>query len=127
MPPPATSVDACTDDGFHLNSGARIDGGDGVLHVSREAFRWRPWVAKRSKPVNSKGQWEVLGEVLTANNARNPLATLRLHSPSAFFCPQVAPNQSVWVRVKTRPPIWGVVRPHRRIILDWRDRAYIVT
>jgi hypothetical protein len=81
MPPPATSVDACTDDGFHLNSGARIDGGDGVLLVSGEAFRWRPWVAKRSKQlVNSKGQWEVPGEVFGALGLVWP-------RPGAFFVP----------------------------------------
>jgi len=67
-PAPATSVDACTQDGFHLNSGTRITGGDGVLLVGGEAFRWRPWVAKgdRTKLVNGKGQWEVPEEVFGA-------------------------------------------------------------
>lgn len=58
--PPATSIDACLDDGFHLNSGVKITGGDGCLLVDGEVFSWRPWEAGRKRPmVNSKGQWEV--------------------------------------------------------------------
>ena len=40
---PATSIDACTSDGFALNNMARISG-CGVLLVGGEAFRWRPWL-----------------------------------------------------------------------------------
>jgi len=43
MPPPANSVDACTDDGFHLNNGIQTTGGSGVLLLGGEAFLWRPW------------------------------------------------------------------------------------
>ena len=43
--PPATIVDACLYDGFHLNNGLKITKGDGVLLVGGEAFAWRPWGA----------------------------------------------------------------------------------
>ena len=60
MPPPATSVDVCMYDGFGLNSGLTISGGDGALLVSGEAFSWRPWTEKGSmKLVNDKGQFEL--------------------------------------------------------------------
>jgi hypothetical protein len=60
IPTPATSIDVCVSDGFHLNSGAKILGGNGVILVGGEAFAWRPWLAKGSKTlVNSKGQWDV--------------------------------------------------------------------
>jgi len=61
-PVPATSVTACLDDGFALDSGVRITGGNGALLVGGEAFAWRPW-GEGKNLVNAKGQWEVPGEV----------------------------------------------------------------
>lgn len=59
-PVPSTSIDVCMSDGFHLNSGARILDGAGVLLVGGEAFSWRPWVSRGEKRLlNKKGQWEV--------------------------------------------------------------------
>ncbi|KAH7066420.1 hypothetical protein BKA63DRAFT_524327 [Paraphoma chrysanthemicola] len=67
---PATSIDACTSDGFALNNQVRISG-SGLLLIGGEAFRWRPWVkegavdargAMTGKLLNSKGQWEVQPE-----------------------------------------------------------------
>jgi len=64
---PATSIDACTSDGFALNNQMRISG-SGILLIGGEAFRWWPWVKEGSvdskgamtgKLLNSKGQWEV--------------------------------------------------------------------
>lgn len=45
QPAPATGIDACTNDGFHLNNDVKISGA-GVLLVAGEWFRWKPWVAK---------------------------------------------------------------------------------
>ena len=69
---PSTSIDACLSDGFHLDNGIKIAGGDGVLLVAGEAFTWRPWeVAKEGGGgqkkgqgllVNKKGQFEVEDE-----------------------------------------------------------------
>jgi hypothetical protein len=59
-PAPSTSVDVCTYDGFGLNSGVTIGGGDGALLVSGEAFSWRPWEAiGEKKLLNKKGQFEI--------------------------------------------------------------------
>ena len=65
IPTPATAVDACLDDGFHLDNGVKVTNGDGVLLVAGEAFAWRPWQSfkntenpKRSM-VNGKGQFEL--------------------------------------------------------------------
>jgi NADH dehydrogenase [ubiquinone] 1 alpha subcomplex assembly factor 3 len=70
---PATSIDACTSDGFALNNQVRITG-SGVLLVGGEAFRWWPWkrdgsgtggsedVKMEGKLLNAKGQWEVDSE-----------------------------------------------------------------
>ncbi|KAH7308109.1 hypothetical protein B0I35DRAFT_483390 [Stachybotrys elegans] len=63
VPIPSTSVDVCMYDGFGLNSGKTITGGDGALLVHGEAFSWRPWVAKGSMElVNKKGQFEIPAE-----------------------------------------------------------------
>ncbi|XP_044717627.1 uncharacterized protein HRG_09135 [Hirsutella rhossiliensis] len=60
MPAPSTSVDVCLFDGFGLNSGITISGGDGALLVNGEAFAWRPWETKGSMElVNGKGQIEL--------------------------------------------------------------------
>lgn len=57
-PVPSTSVDFCMSDGFQLNSGTKILGGDGVLLIGGQAFAWRPWGPGKTF-VNAKGQWEV--------------------------------------------------------------------
>lgn len=47
-------------DGFGLNSGITITGGDGALLVNGEAFRWKPWEARGSlELVNKKGQFDL--------------------------------------------------------------------
>ncbi|KAL5384437.1 hypothetical protein DPSP01_005237 [Paraphaeosphaeria sporulosa] len=75
---PATSIDACTSEGFALNNNMRI-AGCGVLLVGGEAYRWRPWLnpqgqkgtveqdaarddAMTGRLLNAKGQWEVPDE-----------------------------------------------------------------
>lgn len=72
---PATSIDACTGDGFALNNQMRISG-CGILLVGGEAYRWRPWLLEQTregtsvergtgtdamtgKLLNTKGQWDV--------------------------------------------------------------------
>ncbi|KAL7935597.1 DUF498 domain protein [Trichoderma chlorosporum] len=63
VPVPSTSVDVCMHDGFGLNSGITIAGGDGALLVNGEAFAWRPWEANgKMKLVNEKGQFELPAE-----------------------------------------------------------------
>ncbi|KAI9371654.1 alkaline-phosphatase-like protein [Aspergillus egyptiacus] len=63
VPGPTTAVDACLDDGFHLDNGLKIRNGDGVLLVGGEAFAWRPWLVKeggeKGSMINSKGQFEL--------------------------------------------------------------------
>ena len=74
IPVPTTAVDACLDSGFHLNSGLKITGGDGVLLVGGEVFTWRPWKAtaggaggsgkggekgEKAGMVNGRGQFEL--------------------------------------------------------------------
>lgn len=63
---PTTAIDACLSDGFHLDNGVKIAGGDGCLLVGGEAFSWRPWEALPNRTpggmMNKKGQWDVAGE-----------------------------------------------------------------
>lgn len=70
VPAPTTAIDACLDDGFHLDNGVKVTGGDGVLLVGGEAFAWRPWRTiaagsdnsnsdSKTAMVNAKGQFEV--------------------------------------------------------------------
>lgn len=65
-PAPTTAIDACLDDGFHLDNGLKIIGGCGCILVSGEAFSWRPWEAggraegaQKGRMINKKGQWDV--------------------------------------------------------------------
>ncbi|KAK2629290.1 hypothetical protein QTJ16_000110 [Diplocarpon rosae] len=60
-PAPSTSIDACLWDGFHLDSGVKLNGGTGVLLVAGEAFAWRPWKTggRGLRLLNENGQWEV--------------------------------------------------------------------
>ena len=59
---PATAVDACLSDGFHLDSGLKVVGGSGVLLVAGEAFSWRPFEGRDGRLLNAKGQWECADE-----------------------------------------------------------------
>ncbi|QDS70280.1 hypothetical protein FKW77_007873 [Venturia effusa] len=69
-PPPATSIDATTNDGFAFSNNTKVSG-TGVMLVSGEVFRWRPWVREKSSSdaggaqkrtlLNAKGQWDVDG------------------------------------------------------------------
>ncbi|KAH8423249.1 Mth938-like domain-containing protein [Aspergillus melleus] len=62
IPAPTTAVDACLDNGFHLNNGLRVRGGSGVLLVGGEAFAWNPWKVtggSKADMMNRKGQFEV--------------------------------------------------------------------
>jgi NADH dehydrogenase [ubiquinone] 1 alpha subcomplex assembly factor 3 len=53
MGAPATSIDACVSDGFHLNNGIKTGGGSGIILVGGEAFTWRPWEALSTKKPGS--------------------------------------------------------------------------
>ncbi|KAF7592705.1 hypothetical protein BBP40_012536 [Aspergillus hancockii] len=62
IPAPTTAIDACLDNGFHLDNGLKLTNGDGLLLVGGEAFSWKPWEARdgdQSTMVNIKGQFEV--------------------------------------------------------------------
>ncbi|KAF1952849.1 hypothetical protein CC80DRAFT_551868 [Byssothecium circinans] len=65
---PATSIDACTSDGFAFNNQMKISG-SGVLLVGGEVFRWWPWAQggsdgeMKGRLLNTKGQWEVKDSV----------------------------------------------------------------
>jgi NADH dehydrogenase [ubiquinone] 1 alpha subcomplex assembly factor 3 len=65
MGTPATAIDACVSDGFHLNNGLKTSDGSGIVLVGGEAFSWRPWEAtttKRPAAVLSKvGTLEIGG------------------------------------------------------------------
>ncbi|PHH85243.1 hypothetical protein CDD83_707 [Cordyceps sp. RAO-2017] len=59
-PAPSTSVDVCMSDGFALNSGITISGGDGAVLVNGESFAWRPWETNDVlRLVNDEGQFEL--------------------------------------------------------------------
>jgi len=87
---PATSIDACTSDGFALNNQMRISG-SGILLIGGEAFRWWPWVKEGSvdskgamtgKLLNSKGQWDVQQQSWGALELVYP----RPGTPHVFAC-----------------------------------------
>lgn len=52
---PATSIDACTRDGFHLNNGVQTAGGRGVFLVGGEAFIWAPWNSNNITGTDNAG------------------------------------------------------------------------
>ena len=69
IPAPTTAIDACLSDGFHLDNGLKIGGGNGCLLVGGEAFSWRPWESgsragesEKGRMINKKMQWDVQKE-----------------------------------------------------------------
>ncbi|KAF7512637.1 hypothetical protein GJ744_000898 [Endocarpon pusillum] len=64
MGTPATSIDACVSDGFHLNNGLKTSSGGGIILVGGEAFTWRPWGFISQKPaamLSKAGSLEIGG------------------------------------------------------------------
>ncbi|KAL9608573.1 MAG: hypothetical protein Q9167_006606 [Letrouitia subvulpina] len=69
LPAPASAVDACLPDGFHLDNGLKIANGSGCLLVGGEVFTWRPWqgwdagnvnhAEKNGRMINRNGELEV--------------------------------------------------------------------
>jgi NADH dehydrogenase [ubiquinone] 1 alpha subcomplex assembly factor 3 len=63
-PPPASSIESTSDDGFTFDNQLKVSG-SGVLLVGGEVFRWKPWILNGSgegagrKLLNGKGQWDV--------------------------------------------------------------------
>jgi hypothetical protein len=73
-PPPATGIDATTNDGFAFSNNTKLSG-SGVLLLGGEVYKWRPWLrpgrtegtitsggndsdAITGKLRNARGQWE---------------------------------------------------------------------
>ncbi|KAF2430462.1 hypothetical protein EJ08DRAFT_244543 [Tothia fuscella] len=63
-PPPASSIESTSTDGFTFDNQLRVSG-CGVLLVGGEVFRWKPWTRNIGdeeggrKMLNGKGQWDV--------------------------------------------------------------------
>lgn len=99
-PAPSTSIDVCMYDGFGLNSGITINGGDGALLVNGEAFAWRPWEIKGEKRmVNDKGQFDIPKESLSIFSMLWP----RPGKPSFALGGLVCSGHSVLIEDDTRP------------------------
>ncbi|OCK76604.1 hypothetical protein K432DRAFT_246615, partial [Lepidopterella palustris CBS 459.81] len=76
-PAPSTAVDACTSDGFALNSGLKFSG-CGVMLVGGEAFRWRPW-AKEERKEETVGEGGIENDSAAAGSGRPKLKNASGH------------------------------------------------
>ena len=70
-PTPATSIDACTGDGFHLNNGVKTTGGKGVLLVGGECFLLDFW---RSAPPSKSSSPSAPS---SSSSSKSPLLSSR--------------------------------------------------
>ncbi|KAK5075876.1 hypothetical protein LTR70_002664 [Exophiala xenobiotica] len=109
VPTPATSVDACTSDGFHLDNGVKTEGGAGVLLVGGEAFKWEPWRCMDSNPNNGTPT-ATLGTMLDARRG-----VLSIPSQSLGLLELVHPKPDLLI-VGTGGRLW---------MLSKEVRAYI--
>jgi len=66
IPAPATSIDACTSDGFHLDNGVKTEGGRGIVLVGGEAFNWEPWWMLPESQNSGSAQQSRIGDMLDA-------------------------------------------------------------
>lgn len=74
---PATAIDACVHDGFHLNNGVQTRDGLGVLLIDGEAFVWAPWNAT----VTSDGTNNPTQKDTNTNTTQEPTATATTTTP----------------------------------------------
>jgi len=103
---PATSVDACTSDGFHLDNGVKTEGGAGILLVGGEAFTWQPWLML----PDSEGTSPHLGNLL---NSRKGI--LSFPAASLGLLELVHPKPDLLI-VGTGGKLWMLERETRRYI-----------
>lgn len=85
---PATSVDACTTDGFHLNNGIKTDGGAGILLVGGEAFVWRPWLYTPSESGAGAGTGSPTGASQTASPTSPATSSAFAAATNALLTPR---------------------------------------
>ncbi|KAL9041720.1 MAG: hypothetical protein Q9214_004011 [Letrouitia sp. 1 TL-2023] len=64
LPAPASAIDACLPNGFHLDNGLKIANGSGCLLVGGEVFTWRPW---QRGPTGNPNQAEKSGAMVNRN------------------------------------------------------------
>ena len=86
---PTTAIDACVNDGFHLDNGVKITGGNGCFLVDGESFAWRPWEGNGKGMrgmINNKGQWEVAEEAWGLLKLLWPKPGAPFHPLSTVHC-----------------------------------------
>jgi hypothetical protein len=102
VPPPASSIDSCLDDGFELANGVRVEHA-GVLLVGGEVFSWRPIAVGPEKSgqvpfLNAKGQWEVSHESLGLLNMVWPRPGMLNASPASLRKTNLFRSSHSWDR-----------------------------
>ena len=95
---PATSIDACTPDGFHLDNGIKTAGGDGLLLLGGEAFTWRPWLMGKENSTS-------LSSAAGANTLLSPTGVLFFPPPSLTLLTLLHPKPDLLL-VGTGDKLW---------------------
>lgn len=104
---PATSIDACTTDGFHLNNGVRVTGGSGIVLVGGEAWSWKPWEVLNGSPEARK-----IGDLLDARRG-----ILHLPQESLGLLELLYPKPDLLI-VGTGSRLWMLSQETRRYIAE---------
>ncbi|KIY02275.1 uncharacterized protein Z520_02413 [Fonsecaea multimorphosa CBS 102226] len=111
---PATSIDACTSDGFHLNNGVHTSGGKGVMLLGGEAFVWTPWMYTSTAAAAAAA-----GDSSRGNATFTPFLSPR---GLLTFPPQTLGLLSL---LYPKPDLLLVGTGHRLWMLSRETRAYI--
>ena len=118
---PATSIDACTTDGFHLNNGLKIGGGSGILLLGGEAFTWRPWDAVEVASSSSGGDTVVakIGSMLS------PLGVLNITAPAWGLLEVLYPKPDLLI-LGTGRKLWQVSGETRALLIGMGIRVDVM-
>lgn len=109
-PPPTTAIDACTVDGFALNSNIKVSG-SGVLLVGGEAFLWRPWLKEAAREDANHPSIGMTGKLL------NERGQLEVSSSAWGVLELVWPKPDLLI-IGTGPSIAPISKETRKYIIE---------
>lgn len=116
---PATSIDACTHDGFYLNNGTHTTGGAGVLLLDGEAFTWTPWDAHTSSSVAAASTTGAVGTGAGAGFAAllDKRGTLTIPTTSLGVLGLMYPKPDLLI-IGTGRKLWMLNRDTRKYLSE---------
>ena len=105
---PATYIDACLGDGFHLDNGIKTTGGSGIFLIGGSAFTWQPDLRLSSQDTAGGGGREAL--------SRAPKLDIRGFTSSAWGLIELLWPKPDMVIIGTGHKLWQLSEQTKSLV-----------